>query len=217
MRHDQACPDQVLTQLWNDPDRLLASGTMLKDGDRSTVVRIEAAGIPYVLKRYNLMTPLHTMSHLFLRSRAMWSWCNGVTIYQAGLLTPRPRAVLEMRLGPLRLASYFLCDYVEGITLFDLVRDHNPEPDQLEELATGFSRIWQGLGRLKLTHGDMKASNYIVDPQQNIWMLDLDGMRRRKLGLIWKRQRDKDRRRFMKNWQGLPVPGGAFPACVDTD
>ena len=117
----------------------------------------------------------------------------------------------------MRGVSFFLCDYVEGITLFDLVRDHNPEPSQLDELAMAFSQIWQGLGRLRLTHGDMKATNYIVDQEGKIWMLDLDGMRRRKLGLSWKRQRDKDRRRFMKNWQDLQEPAAAFLACVDTD
>ena len=186
-------------------------------GDRSTVVRIEGGGLAYVLKRYNLKGPLHTMGHAFLRSRAMWSWRNSLTTYQAGLPSPCPRAALEMRFGPIRMVSYFLCDYVEGTTLFDLVRDHNPKPDQLEELAMRFSQIWQGLGRLRLTHGDMKATNYIVDSERKIWMLDLDGMRRRRMGLIWKRQREKDRRRFMKNWQDLPEPGAAFPACVDTD
>ena len=217
MWHDQTLNDQILTQLWNDPDGLLASGTMLKDGDRSTVVRLEGEDYSHVLKRYNLKGTIHTTAHVFLRSRAMWSWRNGVYAYLAGIPTPRPLAALEMRSGPMRGVSYFLCEYVEGITLYDLVRVHNPEPSQLDELATVFSQIWQGLGRLRLTHGDMKGTNYIVDQERRIWMLDLDGMRRRTMGLSWKRQREKDRRRFMKNWQDLQEPAAAFLACVDTD
>lgn len=217
MWHDQARNDHLLTQLWNDPDGLLTSGTMLKDGDRSTVVRIEGEGVSHVLKRYNLKGSIHTTAHAFLRSRAMWSWRNGLYAHQAGIPTPRPLAALEMRFGPMRGVSFFLCDYVEGITLYDLVRDHNPEPSQIDELARAFSQIWQGLGRHRLTHGDMKATNYIVDQERKIWMLDLDGMRRRTMGLSWKRQREKDRRRFMKNWQDLQEPAAAFLACVDTD
>ena len=57
----------------------------------------------------------------------------------------------------------------------------------------------------------------LVTDVGEVWLLDLDGMRRLRTNVAWRRERDKDRRRFMKNWKDLPRYEVAFRACVDTD
>ena len=216
LRTDASLPPALVGQLWDGPDALISSGTLLKDGDRSTVVRLEADGRSYVLKRYNLRGPLHTLVHAALRSRARWSWINGRRARAAGLLTPRPLACLERRLGPLRGRSFFLCAHVEGDSLLALVERGEMAPARLERLAAGVAEIWTALGRARLSHGDMKATNFIVDEGDRLWMVDLDGMRRERLEARWRRQRAGDRARFMKNWRGRGSCEEAFRACVDT-
>ncbi len=214
--HDADLDAALFDEFRRDPDRLLSGGTMLKDGNRSTVVRIDRGDRVYTLKRYNRMGAIHSAVHLFMRSRARWNWINGRRMQAAGLCAPRPYACLERRFGPLRCASYFLCEFVEGDMLLELVRDGRLESDGLRQVADQFSRIWKTLGDLRISHGDMKATNFIVDRQRRLWMLDLDGMRRQWGGWWWKRQRAKDRARFMKNWRGLGESEDMFRACVDT-
>ena len=52
----------------------------------------------------------------------------------------------------------------------------------------------------KISHGDMKASNFIFHNEQLI-VLDLDGMKRHGSNRSFKRAIMKDFNRFMKNWR----------------
>lgn len=221
MRCDPRLDESLRGRLWRDPDGLIASaaagehGAMLKEGDRSTVVRLDIGGRSYTFKRYNLMGPIHTVVHLLMRSRARWNWINSRRALDAALSTPKPLACLENRLGPLRGRSYYLCEYVEGEVLLDLVRDGRIQGQRLRAVAANFATIWDTLGRMRLSHGDMKATNFIVDGKDEVWMLDLDGMRREWFAPRWRRQRARDRARFMKNWRGLGECEEVFLACVD--
>src|SRR6267142_2040483 len=101
--HDSSLPSSLVERLWNDPDQLIAHGSMLKDGDRCTVVRLDLDGRLLVLKRFNLKDRVHTAVHAFMRSRARWCWSNGLLLHAADVPTPRPLACLdERRAGLLR-------------------------------------------------------------------------------------------------------------------
>src|SRR5262245_26973458 len=41
VRHLEDAPQPIVESLWSDPDRVIGSGQMLKDGDRCTVVRLD--------------------------------------------------------------------------------------------------------------------------------------------------------------------------------
>jgi len=209
-------PAALIRRFSGEIDPLLRNGRMLKDGDRCTVVQIDAAGGSFVVKRYNRKGPLHTAGHLVLRSRAAWCWRNACRVLGAGLATPAPLACRERRVGPFRLESYLLTTYVDGPTLLEYVRSGDAEPAGLEKLADEFGRIWRGLGALRARHHDMKATNFIVDDERRLWMLDLDGMRTGLSGPRLRHARRVDRERFMRNWQDWPEVADRFRARIDT-
>ncbi len=214
--HATALDPALVNALWSDPGGLVASGHMLKDGDRSAVVRVDRGDRSFTLKAYALKDWFHTVVHGLMRSRAAWSRYNAMLVRDAGILTPAPRACLENRLGPLRGRSYFLCDHVAGANLDDLAKQDRLDDGRLAAVARQVRDIWTALGRARLCHGDLKATNFLVADSGEVWLLDLDGMRRPATPVLWRRQRDQDRRRFMKNWQDLPRYEAAFRACVDT-
>jgi hypothetical protein len=223
---DFSLPKSVRDALWSDPDQLINSGAMLKDGDRCTVVKVDLpateivepgtedgsdTGQSLVLKRYNLKGAGHTAVHWFMRSRAMWCWINAHAVTGAGLPTPKPLACVEdRRFGALREKSWFLCSYVHGTSLRDLVQNKSTGSDELGPLATQFARIWRELGALRVSHGDMKASNFVIDPQGVLWLIDLDGMRRYHAPLLFRRERRNDMACFMRNWQDDPKAAEVF-------
>jgi hypothetical protein len=239
MWHDPALAPHIAAALWEAPDRLVASGTMLKEGDRCTVVRIDAKGSPegladgqpkaakqavgpagdrwMILKRYNIKGSFHTATHMLLRSRAQWGWVNARRLLGAGLMTPRPLAcVEERRHGVLRLGSCLLTSFVPGRSLSEVIQSGSVSKEDLRDFATQFVSIWRTLGMLRAGHGDMKASNFVVDASKKLWLIDLDGMRMYRSGVLLRRERRNDLARFMLNWQGQPEVAAIFRARIGT-
>lgn len=214
--HRPDAPRQVIDSLWTDPDALLRSSTLVKDGDRTTIVRLAIDGRDYILKRSNLRGPLHTAVHAALRSRARWSWINAHRVTGAGLLTPQPVALLETRLGPLRARSFLLTEHIAGIAPGDWIERHAADRAAIDDLATRFREVWRALGRARLAHGDMKHSNFIIDPDGRIWLVDLDGMRRSRVPILLARARSRDRERFLRNWKDRPEVEAVFRSRLDT-
>jgi len=233
MLHATGVDAALLERLWTRADDVIASGVMLKPGDRCTVVRLDlpqANALPapgaaskgdqprhLTLKRYNLKGRLHTAIHLPLRSRAQWSWLSGRRLVAAGVATPMPLACVEERqCGILRLRSYLLHEFVPGRSLLDLVQSDDVTGEPLADLAKQFARMWQTLGQLRAGHGDMKATNFIVDPHGKLWLIDLDGLRVYRSGALLRRERRIDLARFMRNWQDSPEAAAVFRARIGT-
>ena len=215
--HESSLPAALVDRLWSSPDQLIAEGTMLKDGDRCTVVRLDIDGRLMVLKRYNIKGAFHTAVHWFMRSRARWCWRSGRMLIDAGLLTPQPLAILEeRRAGLLRRRSYLLTEFVPGLPLRAWIEQGKREAKDLHAIVAQFTRTWRELNTLRLGHGDMKATNFIVDPDGQLWLIDLDGMRTYSRGPLLRAERRKDIARFMRNWQDHPEVAAAFRARLGT-
>ncbi len=54
-----------------------------------------------------------------------------------------------------------------------------------------------------IRHGDLKATNFIICGDRP-YLMDLDAMRQYKLGSLFKPFRQRDRTRFMRNWDDHP-------------
>jgi hypothetical protein len=226
MWHVRDLDGELVDRLWTNPDRVLASGHMLKDGDRCSVVRLDRAGdqsgheLPQrsmTLKRYNLKGTWHTSTHMLLRSRGKWSWNSGRTLFRAGVPTPMPLACIEeRRQAVLRERSFLLTTFVPGRSLLDVIQSGPASDEQIVDLARQFARIWQSLGQLRVGHGDMKATNFIVDPHGQLWLIDLDGLRRYRWGPWLRRERRNDLERFMRNWRERPEVAAKFRARIGT-
>jgi hypothetical protein len=216
VRRHRDLPAALAGRLRDEPDRLVESARAIKDGDRCTVRRIDTAAGPLVIKRYNRRGPIHSVAHAIVRSRAAWSWRSAHRLLEAGLRTPRPRAMMEERWGPFRGRSFLLADFVEGAPLIEAAK---ADAARVAPLAAEFATLWEGLGRVRAVHGDMKATNFLVDAAGRIWIVDLDAMRFHPPGPLFRRERAKDRERFLRNWRGggfAPEVEAAFRARIDT-
>ena len=218
--YDPRLPGELADRLWTDADQLLQSGSMLKDGDRTTVVRIkipkkESANTSWLLKRYNLRGPVHTASHLLMRSRARGSWLNGRRLRLAGIATPRPMAYLENRIGPFRTRSFLLTEFVPGVPLNDVIVRRNGRPDIPDMVIQQFATHWRRLGEFRLSIGDAKGSNFLVTPDHCLWLIDLDSMRAHWSNLTFRLFRARDWKRFLQDWCWAPEIQSAFRSAVD--
>ena len=210
--HQQGEPLELAREVMSDVDMLVGRGEMLKAGDRCTVVRLYGVGEgDWTARRYNLKGPGHTAVHWLLHSRAEWCWRNAMLLERASLATPEPLICAEERwLSVLRMRSLFITRYVKGRSLWEMVAAEELVGERLTEVALQFGRIWKTLGRLGIGHGDMKATNFIVDPENRLWMIDLDSMRLHRNRLVLARRRRQDLERFMRNWKSHPAVADIF-------
>src|SRR5205085_1042208 len=120
------------------------------------------------------------------------------------------------RSGIVRGRSYLLTEFVAGTPLREFVARQKPGAEIVRNLAEQFCQIWRGLGTLHGGHGDMKESNFLVDPQNRLWMIDRGGMRVYPVGPLLHSERRKDIARFMRNWQEMPEVAAIFRARIGT-
>jgi len=209
MACDRNWYSQTMQHLLDDPDAAMDAGTVLKAGNTATVVKIDFEGHPLVIKRYNLKNSCHTIRRALRPTRAIVSWRNGNRLRFMGIMTPRPVAFLEKRWGPLRGRAYFITTYVAGESIQSVIQQNADDPDALKAWVNLLLSPLEKLRQLRISHGDLKASNFLVANQQ-LHILDLDGMQKHRSINGFRRAFRRDIKRLQENW----LPDTAFSAFL---
>ncbi len=207
--YDRSIHSSELKRFIADPDSFIESKRLLKDGNSSTVAVVQIDDQEFVLKRYNIKGFWHGLSRGFRPSRAHNSWRNASVLEMLGVATAHPYLYLEQRvLWFFRKKAYFLCEFVEADDLAISWGKHDEDIGSKDELIAMFRRLFRILFDYRISHGDMKATNFIIKEKQ-LYVLDLDAMVRNKSARIFTEKFAKDLRRFQKNWLGTSLEPGA--------
>lgn len=169
---------------------------VLKDGGTCTVARAESAAGPLVIKRYNLKNLRHALARSWRPSRAWHSWREGHRLRFLGIATPAPLALIEERLGPLRRRAWLIAEFCPGPNLLaHLSAEREPPPDEARAIAT----LFQSLHALRISHGDLKATNLLWHDGQ-VFVIDLDATVQHRSPTAYARAWRRDRARLLRNW-----------------
>lgn len=183
---------------------LLNFSKPLKKGNTCTVGLAQLQGKPVVIKRYNIKSFWHGVGRAIRQTRAALSWANAHRLQLLGIATPQPVALIEQKrlsiLGfTLKGKSYFLSAYVKApdvAEFFAQTTDKVARAEAVKQIVQLFYRLYL----LKVSHGDMKATN-IKMPSTNPMLIDLDSMQQHRCGYFAKKAHVRDLRRFMQNWK----------------
>jgi tRNA A-37 threonylcarbamoyl transferase component Bud32 len=190
--------ENFLLPLTADPDAWIEQGVALKRGRSATLARIELEDRPLVIKRYNIKSAGHALSRAWRPSRAWQSWLAAHRLRFLGIPTPRPLALIERRFGPLRGRAWLVTEYCAGPNLQEALADR-AESGAPTETLDAVRRLFAQLAAARISHGDLKATNFILNGNQ-LCVLDLDAMRRHDSEAAWRKVWKKDRARFLRNW-----------------
>lgn len=193
----------------DDPDPVIDASRLLKDGNTSTVALVEVGGQRLVVKRYNIKNAWHAIKRCFRPSRAWVSWRNAHRLGLLGIPTPKPIAFLEKRWGPFRSKAYFIMEYVDGIDAYHLLHSDRAREINREGLVKRFGKLLQLFADASISHGDFKATNFIV-ANEGLSIIDVDGMCEHRLRWRFRRAFRRDCKRLMKNWTDLPEVARMF-------
>ncbi len=198
-----------------DPDPAIERGERLKDGRSATAALVTVGGRRLFVKRYNLKGAWHWLRRCLRPSRAEISWRNAHLLALLRVPTPRPVAFVVRRWGPLRSSAYFVCEHVEGPDVRTLLCAEGADPGAAARVAAWFGEILQRFADHRVSHGDLKATNFIA-AHGRLWVVDLDGMRRFRSAWRFRRAFAGDLDRLMRNWSGLPAAEEAFRRRIRT-
>jgi tRNA A-37 threonylcarbamoyl transferase component Bud32 len=205
--------DELLNKLENI-GRWMESGDQLKDGNTATVVKVEYNGKPYVVKRYNIKNWRHAISRSLRPTRGWASWRNGNYLRFNQINTPLPIALVEERFGFIRRRAWLVTEYSSGIDLLTAVRSTDAMPIDSSHLPGLTAKLVDQLIGANLSHGDMKATNFIVT-SNGIQLIDLDAMQihssRAKAVVAIKSDID----RLLRNWDEASVKK-SFSSALQT-
>jgi serine/threonine protein kinase len=172
--------------------------------DRTTTVGVASRdGRRLVIKRYNTKNAWHFVRRSMRRSRAHNCFDFAFELLRNDIPTAAPISCIEARLGPLKGRSWLVTEYVDGPVCLDYVLGKASQ-QEAAEIAARLERVFRKLAALKITHGDMKASNFVLRENRFPVLIDLDGMRRHTSDATYEAAHRRDRERFMKNWRERP-------------
>ncbi len=177
--------------------------TRVKHDGTTTVGYTSRDGRPLVIKRYNTKNPWHFVRRAVRRSRARNCFDFARELIANQVATAAPLACVEARLGPLKGRSWLVTEYVDGAVCLDYVLGSAGQRETAE-IAARLERMFRKLAELRITHGDMKATNVILRENRYPVLIDLDGMRRHATPASYDAWHKRDRDRFMKNWRQRP-------------
>jgi len=197
---ERSTESKRLMQIIKEPEVAFGGAEFLKRGNTATVVKVSGDQGGWVLKRYNIKSFWHGLSRCLRPSRAWVSWQSAHRLELLGIPTPRPLAMRENRSGPLRREAYFISECASGqdIKGWLLKWKEGEAPEWLDHQVT---RLFNILWNSHVSHGDMKATNFIVVDEQ-IQVIDLDAVAWHSSEQKFVKAFRKDLQRFMDNWQG---------------
>ena len=214
--YDRQLAAPELLQALKNPEVAIAAQTsdILKEGRSSTVVQVMLDGRSLVLKRYNMKNAIHHLRRAFRPTRAIKNWRLAHLLRMVGVPVPKPVAVLEKQFLGLRGRSYYFCEFVDGVNAGEFFAHANLDNYMALSVAQEMIQVIENLAKLKMTHGDLKATNILISKQKPV-LIDLDGMRehKTKLGLKYALQQDVER--FMRNWAALPSIAKMFELLIE--
>ncbi len=170
-------PAELAAALWKSPENVLRAGACLQTKSRTTVARIDLPSGKYLLKFHHWAGAGKTLTKSLAISPNRRSFDDGVRLTAAGVPTPLPLACVDVRRGPFNVCSYLLTEFVEGTSLYQLMRYGQPDEATIDHLAQQIANIWQSLDDLRFCHNDLKPENLMIDHNDRLWVIDLENGR----------------------------------------
>ncbi len=192
---------QAVDRFMIDPDRFCQRQGLeiLKDDRTSTVGVTSFDGRAVVVKRYNTKGLQHALKRSLRVSRAEHCYRNAHRLLDAGILTPQPIAAVEHCLGPVKLRSWYLCEYLPGMLLSDWFANRTTLDQEDEPVVEQVEQVFSRLKQARIAHGDTKATNWLIH-KRRVYLLDLDSTRHYQNESLHTARIARDRRRFLRNF-----------------
>ena len=194
-------------------DEILKSGTLIKDDKSTRIIYIhkpkfkEAA----IVKKFKFKGWLHSILRSLRESRASTYWKGAIALTEAGIITPKPLAFIEKKLGPITTESYIITEFYSGQNAKIVTDQAGYFPRKtIEEFVDKAINILSTMFNNRITHGDTKLPNFMIKGSE-VCIIDLDVMRVHTSKNNLKKHIKQDIDRFERDWEEHPYKDIVIP------
>jgi serine/threonine-protein kinase RIO1 len=180
-------------------DELVDKGEILKRGNSTTVSKVELNDQTVVIKRYNTNSIWSGIKQLVKVTYAYNCWFIAHWLRWNNISTPKPLAVVELKLGFLWKRSYLITEYAPFCSLDDFLQDPTHSEINIDKTEQRIRVLFSTLRKAHVSHGDFKSSNLLC-LQDDICLVDLDHAYFHFVGVMLLLRLKRDKKRFLKNF-----------------
>lgn len=206
--HRTALTDALASAL-RKPEQFTQQAVMLKNGNSAKVFLLDVDGKKLVVKQYINKDWLRKLRRALRPSRAARSWYFSHAFAFAGIAVPAPIALIEQKKGFFVTDAWFVSEYCADGDLLTRWQQHEPSHEELSSLQL----LFQSLQQLRISHGDMKATNLLGDGKR-ITVIDYDGAQEHRNTTSLQSALHKDRQRLLQNWSSNPKLQQQLAECL---
>lgn len=177
MHHNASLPEDLVEALWEQPERILDSGTVMRKTHLKSAVKIEYGSRSYVMKHYFERSLAFALKKTLRGTQARNAFELGCTLADAGIKTPRPMAYVDNIREGLRRDCFLLYPFVEGLSLRSAINEGHMDDADVARAIDQVEELWNRLIELRVALYDANAGNFVVSPKGELWLIDLDDSR----------------------------------------
>lgn len=185
------CEQFEPSKLFEQIDAFMDNGEILKNGNTCYVSRIKSANYDLAVKRYNYKGFLHSIRNTLKISRARHCWQCGHLLGMLAIATPKPLCFFIKYKGLFVRQSYIITQFTKGQKLNEILTQKNTGKENPHQIKDRIIKAIEKMHKNKITHGDLKHSNILINSSQVIFT-DLDGMKRHWFKALYVRRSRKD-------------------------
>lgn len=195
-----------LRELLTNPEKFFAlpEHKILKAGHSATVIKVELGAQQFVVKRYNIKHFWHFLKRSLRKTRAKKSWRIAQKLNLFGVPTPTPVAYIEQHFLGLSGWSYYISEYIEGDHAAAYINKYASHPQKINEAVSSITHLLKKIFQLEITHGDLKATNILIDGHHQPIIIDLDGTYEHSSLSSFRFAWQKEVTRFLQNFKDHP-------------
>jgi tRNA A-37 threonylcarbamoyl transferase component Bud32 len=135
-------------------------------------------GTRVVVKRFGWRSPLHRLVRPLTGSKAIRSFRIAMTLWEAGLATPRPLIAWDRKGGGTAFESYYITEEIpDAVTLRQILKSVGGLETDKSTLWTELARLVRGMHDAGILHRDLTIGNFLVAPKpadgNRIFIIDL--------------------------------------------
>ncbi len=187
----------------NEPETLITNSRVLEKNDLFVLARIDIDGQALVVKQYNIKNNTPPFIRNIHCSPARLSWKNAHLLTFLGVPTPKPVMFMEKKYNPLGVPAYFVMEYEVGVDSYYSFTSNILKGMDPNALGGRFSDLLQRLADASITHGDLKADNFLVS-DRGLYLVNLETLSEHQCRRLFKQAYKKDCRRLIESLQDLP-------------
>jgi len=135
-------------------------------------------GTPVVIKRFGWRSSVHRLARPLTGSKAIRSFRIAMTLWEAGVATPRPLIAWDREDGGGGPVSYYITEEIpDVVTLRQTLKSPGMTETERRTLLNELARLVRGMHDAGILHRDLTIGNFLVAPKpvdgDRIFIIDL--------------------------------------------